>query len=74
MTRDKRAFEIISRIISSIFERIQVNNRTAQTHERAYNILKTCKSKVIAIPNRVCYEYSQRIHGKEAARDPLPEL
>ena len=41
--RDKKAFDIISRIISSIFERIQVNNRTAQTHERAYNILKTCK-------------------------------
>ena len=41
--RDKRAFDIISKIISSIFERISVNTRTAQTHDRAYNILRTCK-------------------------------
>lgn len=37
----KKAFEIFSKILQSIFERIEVNARTAQTHERAYLVLKT---------------------------------
>ena len=37
--RDKKAFEIISKIISSIIEKIQVYNKTSQTHDRVYRIL-----------------------------------
>ena len=40
-TRDKRAFEIVSKIVSGILERIYVNARTAENHDRAYIILKT---------------------------------
>mmetsp|Transcript_43886 Transcript_43886/g.58187 ORF Transcript_43886/g.58187 Transcript_43886/m.58187 type:complete len:166 (-) Transcript_43886:666-1163(-) len=39
--RDRRAFEVISKIVSGILERIYVNTRTAETHDRAYIILKT---------------------------------
>ena len=39
--RDKRAFEIISKICSGVIERIFVNARTAENHDRAYIILKT---------------------------------
>ena len=39
--RDKQAFEIMSQIVSSIFERIVVANRTTLTRERAYKILNT---------------------------------
>ena len=41
--RDRKAFEIIGKVVSGIFERIFVNARTAATHDRAYIILKTCK-------------------------------
>lgn len=39
--RDRQAFEIMSKIISGIFERIVVSNRTTLTQERAYKILNT---------------------------------
>ena len=41
--RDKRAFEIIGKIVSGILERIFVNARTSVNENRAYVILKTCK-------------------------------
>lgn len=50
-TRDKRAFEIISKITTAILERIFVNSRTAETHDRAYKILKTCKCLSFLIPS-----------------------
>lgn len=39
--RDRKAFEIMSKIISSIFERINVKCKTQLTQERAYKILNT---------------------------------
>ena len=42
-SRDRRAFEIIGKVVSGILERIFVNARTSETHDRAYIILKTCK-------------------------------
>ena len=41
--RDRAAMETMARIISGIFERIVVSNRTVTTQERAYSILETCK-------------------------------
>ena len=41
--RDRRAFEIVSKIVSGIFERIFVNSRTSDNANRAYIILKACK-------------------------------
>jgi len=45
--KDRKALEIVSRIVTSILERIYVSSRTAETNERAYNILKTCKCTLI---------------------------
>ena len=39
--RDKKAFEVISRIVSSILERLVVKSRTSLTQARAYKILNT---------------------------------
>lgn len=50
-SRDKRAFEIISKITTAILERIFVNARTAETHDRAYKILKTCKCLSFLLPS-----------------------
>lgn len=41
--RDRAALETMARIISGIFERIVITNRTVLTQERAYSILNTCK-------------------------------
>ena len=39
--RDRRAFEIVGRMISAILEKIMIDNRTVTTQERAYKILNT---------------------------------
>lgn len=41
--KDKRAFEILGKIIGAIFSKILLNSQTSLTQERAYTILKTCK-------------------------------
>jgi len=39
--RDKKAFDVIARIVSSILERLVVKIRTSLTQARAYKILNT---------------------------------
>lgn len=39
--RDRQAFKIMTKILSSIFERILVSNRTTLSQDRAYRILNT---------------------------------
>jgi len=41
--KDKKAFDVIGRILASIMDRILVNKRTILTQKRAYKILNTCK-------------------------------
>lgn len=40
-SRDKKAFDVIAGIVSSILERLVVKSRTSLTQGRAYKILNT---------------------------------
>lgn len=64
--KDKKAFDVIGRILASIMDRILVNKRTILTQKRAYKILNTCKF-ILFYLTQLFFIWSQPLHGQEAA-------